>query len=108
MKVEVVICDRCDRRIDGEGNLAVVRVERGDRRTVRDLCAVCVSDLDLFLRGVPVGQADPIPALADVDAALLAEARRVANAGVEAYAAGATADELVGRLRDVATAARRR
>jgi hypothetical protein len=109
MRVEIVTCDRCRREIsrsdvEGAGRVAVVKIVG---QTRRDLCLVCVSELEIFLRGVPVLTEEQLTTRSE-DHDQLVEVRRIANRAIEQYADGASADDLIAVIRDVATGARRR
>lgn len=109
VKVEIVTCDRCRREIsrsdvEGAGRVAVVKIVG---QTRRDLCLVCVSELEIFLRGVPVLTEEQLTAR-DESHEQLVEVRRIANRAIEHYADGASADDLIAVVRDIASGARRR
>lgn len=110
MKVEIVVCDRCGDRVRDEATVAKLSVRRSESATSRELCVLCDQGLTKYLKGAP---------LADLEAELaemgkgadgkhaLRDARRMANEAIEAWADGASADDLADRLRDIATAAHR-
>lgn len=47
MKLEVVVCDRCEAKIEAEP----YRVRVGRKRTLVELCPGCADDLAAFLKG---------------------------------------------------------
>lgn len=109
MKIEIIVCDDCGRRItEPATDLVTVKVTRRDSITTRELCPACgtsvVEMLKTHTRQTPKERPDLAADLHDG----VVEARRIANAGLERYAEGANADELAQVLRDVSSAARRR
>lgn len=112
MKVEIVSCDRCRREISRTGESPRAEYERVVElrivgKTRRDLCYVCSSELEIFLRGVPVLTEEQLTSR-DESHEQLVEVRRIANRAIEQYAEGASADDLIAVIRDVASGARRR
>jgi hypothetical protein len=103
MKVTVAICDRCDRRLDGDTH-CVVQVKRGDTVKTFDLCPEHELELVRSIKGASAKAKRPEPSLAE---ALLEGVKRTANGALERYAEGANADELAQALRDVSSGARR-
>ena len=109
-KVLVIDCDRCGARIreeDARMRLGSLDFRVGDKVLKRDLCASCGSALELFLRGASPASEDEAPGMDEALNDELRRVREVANTGIERYADGANAHELVGVLRDVASSARR-
>lgn len=110
MKVEIVICDRCDAEIGKKGKrlpVVNVRIQRKDEVMFRELCPDCAAKLKTFITGAKEKSA---PATASLDKALmeqLQEVRKTAAHGLERYAEGASLDELAQHLRDVSSGARR-
>lgn len=109
MRVEIIVCDRCDQRIRKGETRVDVRTRAGDNASRRELCGICGELLRKFLKGAPL--ADLERELAAITShepdRALRDARTIANGALERWADGATADELADRLRDITSAAHR-
>lgn len=104
----IIICDRCGTRTDDD--VSVVRVQRGDARKLRDLCPLCVDDLERFFSGraLEIGPKHVRESRAEDPEAQLAEARRMAREAVLGYQDGDHPQRLVETLTDIQSGARRR
>lgn len=100
MRIEVTVCDRCGVRADEH---ALVRIARGDERRTRELCTACLDELTRWLGS----SRTQVTAKANGNGDDARHALVVANRGLEAWADGASADDLAGVLRDVVSAANR-
>lgn len=109
MKVEIIVCDRCDAEIGQKGKripVVNVRIQRKDEVLTRELCTDCAAKLKAFISGAKEKGA-PAPALDKTLMEQLQTVRKTAAHGLERYAEGASLDELAQHLRDVSSGARR-
>lgn len=99
MITKTFVCDRCGHEVEHPRHLKVPEASMK-----RDLCADCVEALRLWLRGTHTNETITIYEVSERE---LQEVYRRGAEALEAWALGASADELAQHIRDMLSHARR-
>lgn len=98
MRIEIVTCDVCGGRVDGD-HKHDLSIRSGVVRVHVDICEECAKAVAKTIRKHK--RTHDLVDEPDDDVTALKAIRRRANIGLEAYASGATANDMAKVLRDI-------